>query len=70
MISALVWFGLGLTVLGGAVFFISRSAKHKERRKIAEISLNHARKAIEIDEDVGRLSDSDVADGLRGDFRD
>lgn len=62
--------GLALAVLGGAVFFISRLAKHKERAKAARASLDHAREANEIDEDAARMSDADLIDSLHDDFRD
>ena len=57
--------GLALAVLGGAAFFVARSAKHKERAKAARASLDHAREANEIDEHVDGMSAGDLDRELR-----
>ena len=69
----MIWaagFALALAVLGGAAFFIARSAKHKERAKAARASLEHAREANEIDEHVDGMSAGDLDERLRKHLRD
>lgn len=69
MIWALVALTI-LTALGGAAFFASRSAHHKVHARLARTSLDHAREANEIEEEVDRLSDADIDERLRDTFRD
>jgi Flp pilus assembly protein TadB len=60
-----VFAGLALAVLAGAAFFISRSARHKERARAARASLDHAREANEIEEQVDGMSAGDLDRELR-----
>jgi|APSaa5957512535_1039671.scaffolds.fasta_scaffold318691_2 hypothetical protein len=69
----MTWALVALTIfasLGGAAFFASRSAFHKVRARFARASLDHAREANEIEEEVDRLSDFDIDERLHDTFRD